>query len=334
MLTKRSLQNLFRVIRGGLAGQGFLNPRVDKIISDLKAQSTSGAEGALFNFTIDFELCWGNAKRGVCDIPFKERVEAAKIQAENFFPFVELLEELNFPISWAVLGRLAHSEDRLAPEHKFAPPWARSDWYKKPSNAEVPSEYWDGKTYLETLKKRLPFCEILSHGYAHIDYSDPTTTADIAENDLKLSKSALEEFGFDVSGFVYPCNRQGYLELLNPSGYFISRGSDQDWHFLPNLIQTPLGFWMSPGVMSFKDVSRVIDQGICSKAYIHPWIHLIECSLKCNDLKNFYRPLFEKILEEQARGRIRNVSFSEIRKLNLHDVKRDQSVDKYPHAGR
>jgi len=77
-------------------------------------------------------------------------------------------------------------------------------------------------------------------------------------------------------------------------------------------IRTPIGFWMSPGMMDFRDAKKIIDQGIESKCFIHPWIHLVECSLREKDIDNFYRPLFEYVLSKRKEGSLEVLSFKEI----------------------
>lgn len=304
---KRLAQSFVRGVRGvkGLvSGEQFRKP-VPKPF-----------EKALFNFTVDFELAWGNGDIGQPGRPephsSRRRLESGLRQSQNFGPFLELLKELGFPISWAVLGVLA-DPDRIPREsaERFSPEWMR-EWYELPPELRERPEAWDGRPYLRRILEECPDHEILSHGHAHIDYSDRAATSGVVAWDLDSSREALTRFGFEVEGFVFPCNRHRHAELLPAHGYRIARGPDLDWHFLPEQVHTPVGFWVSPGMMSWRELKSALQEGIRSRSFIHPWMHLIECDLRCGDLKDFYRPLFETVLEEQEKGRLRNVAFREL----------------------
>lgn len=284
--------------------------------ADLEIPVPPPFETALFNFTIDFELAWGNGTLGGESHSPERRLEAALRQAENFTPFVELLRELQFPISWAVLGKLAdHSADPEKESARFKPAWSRSDWYELPPLVRGHPSAWKGESYLRVIREQLPFCEVLSHGYAHIDYSDPATSTEIAREDLRLSRSVLEAAGLAPAGFVFPCNSPGHQELLHEQGFQVIRGTGAEWQVdrAAPFVRTPIGFWISPGVMSWREMRGLVRKGIRNKSFIHPWMHLIECDPACDDLARFYRPLFEMILEEQARGRLKNISYRELR---------------------
>lgn len=266
---------------------------------------------ALFNFTIDFELFWGNGNLGGHAHTERRRILAAEKQAENFYPFVKMLNEIGFPISWALLGCLVNCKAPMNESEKFAPTWERNDWYSLPESLVDRDGLWNGKPYLDFVKAS-EIHEVLSHGFAHIDYGDPSTSRAVAYRDMKLSFELLREFGFDVSGFVFPCNRKGHESILSTDFCNIMRGTDSDWHVQGSFISTPVGFWLSPGICSLKEMKSIIMAGIENRSFIHPWMHLIECELRCNDIKDFYRPLFEFVLELQAKSRIKNISFAQI----------------------
>jgi peptidoglycan/xylan/chitin deacetylase (PgdA/CDA1 family) len=321
MHPKRILQTSLRTIRKLLNLNHPQRKLHDSILADLQVTNPPPFETALFNFTIDFELLWGNGEVEGSEHSLKRRLDSAQAQVDCFGAFVEMLKNLQFPISWAILGKLAQSEVSIEESQKFHPNWSQSDWYQIPEAAVQRPELWKGEPYLTAIQRDLPHSEILSHGYAHIDYSDPSTTEQIAESDIILSKKVLQDFGFQVDGFVYPCNRHRFNELLPQCGFSIARGPDQHWHLRPQspVWMTPIGFWISPGMMSYRDVHALIQEGIRRRSFIHPWMHLIECSVKHGDIRDFYQPVFESILEAQSRGKIENISFKTIQtRLNSH----------------
>ncbi len=314
---KRSTQSILRTVKSTFGASP--NPWGECRRHDLKIPVPAPFSTALFNFTIDFELFWGNGNLGGFSHTLEKRIHAAERQAENFFPFFEMLKRLEFPISWAVLGRLVNADAHLEATKRFRPAWHEGDWYELPDFLREREALWRGRIYLEELRKSPDLNEILSHGYAHIDYSDQATSPEIAWADMALSKRLLVDFGLQVDGFVFPCNACAHGNLIAKAGFPIARGPDKNWHRNPSHVLTPVGFWISPGICNFRDIRAIVQHGIENRSFIHPWMHLIECELRCRDIDDFYRPFFELILEKQAKGKIKNISFREIAKILLTD---------------
>lgn len=269
---------------------------------------------ACMNFMIDFELIWGNGKIGAHDHSISKRINDAKKQHENFQPFINLIEKLNFPTSWALLGKLVDHKHELNAAEKFNPSWCKQgDWYNLPKDIAINDNLVLGKNYIDNIMKLTAPKEILSHGHAHIDYSDIATTLSVAKKDLELSLQILNQINKqNITSFVYPCNKQGHKELLIKNGIKVIRGESHHWKTERDLIETPLGFWISPGAMSFKELLPHLENAITNKCWIHPWMHLIECDLKTNDIDNFYRPLFEWSLEQELKGKLIFSTFSKL----------------------
>ena len=300
---KRQLQGWIRKVRG--------SPAFRSLAEGLRVPSPLGK--AIFNFTVDFELAWGNGKLEESDHPIERRWVHTQRQAQVFGPFIGILKRLRMPTSWALLGRLAYPD--LVPKDaslKFAPRWAQSDWYDLDARLRKEPELWDGRPYLEALKQ-LPGIEFLSHGHAHIDYADPATTEAIAREDLRLAREAFRSQGIEPRGFVFPCNESGHLSLVAEQGFPIIRGSDVNWNVpVQGPIQTPRGFWISPGIFSTEEMVRAVDLAIEHRSLLHPWMHLIECDPKCRDLQEFYEPFFRYVLKKQEQGAIECVSFGSL----------------------
>ena len=129
---------------------------------------------------------------------------------------------------------------------------------------------------------------------------------------MKEGIQSLRDFGFQVDGFVYPCNKHGHFELLKDHNIKIIRGENQDWKLDSNPVQSPLGFWVSPAFISFKEMRALVEHAVEHKSFIHPWMHLVECEPSKGDLSDFYRPLFELILELKMAQKLEILSFSEI----------------------
>lgn len=308
--TKRFVQQVLRHSESVVRDRRWTTRHVTTILQGLQQPAPPPFRTALFNFTIDFELVWGNGNLGGCGHSAEKRLQAARAQIENFAPFMQMLEDLSFPISWAIVGKLVAPETQLPPFQQFRPEWYTEDWYALPAHPGLTERDWQGAPFLDYVRRSPLGHEVLSHGYGHIDYADAATTPEVARTDMQLSRRLLEDAGFRIDGFVFPCNRIGHAGLLPGLGYRIARGDRTEWRLGEAPIpMTPVGFCINPGFLSFTDVKQIIDTGIARRAFVHPWMHLVECSLRQHDLNNFYRPLFAYILEQQAKGRIQNISF-------------------------
>ena len=131
-MLKRKIQYIQRTIFNK-------NLRAIKEASEsLQVQMPSPFKTAAFNFTVDFELIWGNGNLGGFDHPIEKRINEAKAQSKNFHPFVNMLENLNMPSSWAILGKLANLTADKNLKNKFSPEWSKnSSWYLLPENIQI-----------------------------------------------------------------------------------------------------------------------------------------------------------------------------------------------------
>ncbi|MBC7430399.1 MAG: hypothetical protein H7336_17425 [Bacteriovorax sp.] len=273
---------------------------------------------AIVNFSIDYELFWGNAFDHGTSMSEEKRIHQASIARSNSFSFYALLEEVKMNCTWSVVGKLMDPDKAPSLELQFSPPWSDINWYQKP-DADITT--YEAYEFIKLLATS-PYLEILSHGFAHIDYADLSVTKQMASEDLKIAKELLHEFASTEKAFFYPCNKVKYEEVAYALGYRVTRGSDNHWHISKNeLIKTPIGFWISPAMLSLNDAKRLVDIGIKNKSFIHPWMHLIELNMKADDLERFYRPLFLYIQAQEKAGNLEIITFGNIEKRisNMND---------------
>jgi len=309
---KRHVQHHLHAIRSFLKRGQYQSVNLTDRLTEVELRSPECFDKAIFNFMVDFELIWGNGNENGEEHSVERRIKYAIDQSVCFEPFMKAIEDSKTKVSWAVLGKLANS-DILPTEHEaFNPAWS-INWYDG-QYKNLESELWEGEQYLKRISRSSVKQEFLSHGHAHIDYCDSCVTEDIARWDLVTSIEELKKEGIDIEGFVYPCNRHNYKGLLKENNIEIIRGQDNSWSIDDSLIQTPLGFWLSPSVYSFKDIKKIIDKAIENKSFVHPWIHLVECDLDQNDIENFYIPIFEYVKEMEDKGKIQNLFFRDIKK--------------------
>ena len=231
MTIKRSIQHLIRIYRSLRQDFSFTPPYIKEIRNSLNERVPSAFDKAIFNFTIDFELVWGNGMVDGQEHSKERRIQAAMAQSENFKPFVDLVKELDIPLSWAVVGKLADAEVTPGPRNQFKPSWAKRSWYDS-EYKKLDPKLWRGEDYLNYIEKNLPDHEIKSHGFGHIDYIDEATTEDVARWDMRKGIELLRARGHKVNGFVFPCNHHAHLKLLKENEVDIIRGQNHQWKTL------------------------------------------------------------------------------------------------------
>lgn len=310
---KREIQFLRRKAVNLLKRQRLEDPYIVELKKDLSVPAPSPFQTALFNFTIDFELVWGNGNLGNIEHRKENRIQSGNLQHQNFRPFLKMLDDLKFPITWAVLGKLANPTLSPEKELEFKPQWATRSWYDE-EYLKNPSELWSGQKYLKAIQGAAVKHEIMSHGFSHIDYADSATTEAVANWDMKNGIEELRKLGFSVNGFVFPCNKHAHGELLRQFDISIIRGENSGWSLDTDPMATPIGFWISPAFYTFKEIKELMDYCVEKKSFFHPWMHLIECDLRQRDIENFYLPMFSYVKELQEKGLMRNISFQEISK--------------------
>ena len=271
----------------------------------------AGFGRSVFNFCVDFELLWGNGNLGGIDHSRERRVEAARTAAACFYPFVDLVSELDFPTSWAIVGRLVDDE-RPTGASRFQPTWATGDWYDFPGLESLPASYYDGRSFVEHLVAHRAGDEFMTHSFWHIDFADEATSAAVASWDLARGVAVLEQFGLSVHGLVFPCNRPGHCDLLARHGITMARGRDARWAVQDGVRLLPVGTWLSPAFFTVREVRRLIDDAIARRAFLSLWIHLNECDRRMRDLTRFYRPILEYVRGREAAGEIEVLPYRQI----------------------
>jgi len=107
------------------------------------------------------------------------------------------------------------------------------------------------------------------------------------------------------------------------------RGSPgQNWCTpVPGLLNTPNGFWLSPGKMTLSELKKLLDISVKHRSFFHPWMHLVECDLNCNDLENFYYPFFSYVKELESKNQISILSFAQIEQQFFSNPQKNLEVN-------
>ncbi len=266
---------------------------------------------AVFNFAIDFELFWGNSFKNGSDMSVMERVDNARIGVESIISLRQMLINLEMPATWAIVGKLMEPDLKPLPEKSFKPAWLNTDWYTVPDS--VPKEYYEARSFIQDLKKH-PYFELVSHGFGHIEFADPSVTSEIAHEDMRLAQNVLKDIVTTKEAFIYSSNKINHSNILADLKYHIVRGDENKWQInqKEQVIRTPEGFWVSPAMLSLKDAVKMVDLGIKNKSFIHPWSHPRDVNSRAKDIERFYRPFFEYVKKQQKAGNLEILSFHEM----------------------
>jgi hypothetical protein len=267
----------------------------------------------IFNFSIDFELFWCDANTNGHDMGTAVRLQYAEKSCRSYKNLANLLKELNLPSTWAVVAKLIEPELRPRDEFKFSPSWSKNDWYSHPDSS---SEFFESRDFIRSLKED-SLTEVISHGFGHIEFADESVTYDIAREDISLAKKILSNYVTTERAFIFSSNKIKHQDALSDSGYSIIRGDTPQWKvdLTKKLLSTPIGYWISPAMISLSQAKKLIDVGIKNKAFIHPWTHPRDINYKASDLNKFYRPLFEHVKRHEKNGNLQILSFDQMSKV-------------------
>ena len=148
-----------------------------------------------------------------------------------------LLDEHGLRATFAVVGLFAAGRERaeqFIQEVGEEPGYRR--WLKVPSLAMSSGqvEGW----FFEDLPRRVAATgrhEIASHGYSHLPFTFPETSAATAHHELGMMQSTSSEFKWGIESMVYPRNDVAYRELLGQYGIRRHRTSTEPVTFFQRL---------------------------------------------------------------------------------------------------
>ena len=172
--------------------------------------------------SLDAELRWGF--HDFAEIP-EERVSNAR---DGWLDLLEVFETFDVPATWAIVGHLFLEE--CSGDHEGHP--AGPEWFARDSGGSfAPGSEWFGPDLVEAVIDSDVDHDVGSHTFSHVEFADPEPPADVVDAELRLSREAAEEYGVELSSFVFPRNRVGHREALAEHGFTCYRGSAPDrWY--------------------------------------------------------------------------------------------------------
>lgn len=187
-----------------------------------------------FILSLDFELIWGTldlhgpeAFRAACE--FEREVVVDRL--------LRLLEELEVPATWLILGHLLLDSCRpqgTTPHPEIVRPrhhWVRGDWFAHdPCGDERSHPTFYGRSLVEKIRACPVPQEIGSHSFSHVIFGDPGCSRETADSELGVSARLARELGLGPRSFAFPRNRVGHLDLLPRHGIRCYRGPGPRWY--------------------------------------------------------------------------------------------------------
>ncbi len=175
--------------------------------------------------SIDAELLWGF--HDLDDVPW-DRVDSAR---ESWLAALDIFETHDVPATWAVVGYLMLETSASEPgDHPAGEEWLARDVVES-DTSDTPDSYWFGRDLVDAIRDSGVDHEIGSHSFSHVEFGRSSTTAEVAEAELRYSREVAGEKGLDPTAFVFPRNNIGHRGLLAEHGFDCYRGATPDrWY--------------------------------------------------------------------------------------------------------
>jgi len=172
--------------------------------------------------SLDAELVWGFHDHE--QMP-RERISHAR---ESWRYILGLFKEFDVPATWAVVGHLfLDCCDGVHADHPGGEEWFLRD----PGGERTEGSEWFGRDLVDAISDSTVGHEIGSHSFSHVEFGKRGVSKEVAEAELLQSVDAAEEYGIDLTSFVFPRNNIGYRELLAEYGFSCYRGRAPDrWY--------------------------------------------------------------------------------------------------------
>jgi peptidoglycan/xylan/chitin deacetylase (PgdA/CDA1 family) len=187
--------------------------------------------------SFDLELIWGTLDLfGPEGFDRQCRIEKDMVIGR----LLELLDELEIPATWFVVGHLfldeCHTEDgRKHPEIvRPTHAWSRGDWFQHdPDGPEEEAPTFLGWSMVRRIVERQVRHEIGAHSFSHVIFGDPGCSRDTAASEVAACVAVARARGLEVRSFAFPRNRVGHLDVLAEQGFRCYRGPEPRWYNSP-----------------------------------------------------------------------------------------------------
>jgi peptidoglycan/xylan/chitin deacetylase (PgdA/CDA1 family) len=277
-----ALKTAFR-LKGNLAKAASPTPRVTGNVEIAPFLNCALATGTV---TADFEVAWAFRGRSL-----DERNTRAVRERKNVPLILELLDDVNVPITWATVGHLFLSScepSACGKAHGNMPRPPRNlrwegDWYKHDpcTNLEKDPD-WYAPDLIDLIRQAKTKHEIGSHSFSHIDFSADTSTEELVISEMEACKQVMRPLGLTLRSLVYPFNNMGhhYFPTLAKLGITSVRHRDRARLSYP--VRSESGVYKlyesmnlrSSNSYDYIDKARIfLDEAMKRRASYHLWFH-------------------------------------------------------------
>jgi peptidoglycan/xylan/chitin deacetylase (PgdA/CDA1 family) len=147
----------------------------------------------IFIISIDTEFAWGFIDIIDTNLAKKYIYISKRRSRTNILKILKISEELNIPITFGFVGRLLLDDSQ--------------------SHNSILQAI---DVFHQVLGSRVEH-EIACHSFSHIDFSRCSRWE--AQQDIRMCKKIMKDFGVDPVSFLYPRNRIGHLDILENEGF-------------------------------------------------------------------------------------------------------------------
>lgn len=198
-----------------------------------------------------------------------------KIEEEALPLFVEIFNDFEIPVTFAIRGQLTEVNDSI----------------------------------LEILLRSSVKHDIGAHGYYHREFTNLSRNE--AENELNMISSGMKKFGIVPRSFVFPKNSVAHLDLLEKYGYKCYRSYGDfmnDCMYIEKqgqLYDIHPSLYIDQGT-SFTFLKKILDISIAKKLPFHFWFHLWNFGETKESIKrtinNVFIPLLKYAKKKEKNG--------------------------------
>lgn len=186
--------------------------------------------GAAFVLSLDKELVWGSVDHTPVEEWRRRYPDARGVVHE----LLALLDELQVPATWAVVGHLFLERcerdaggrphpDLVRPRHA----WKAGDWLDVDPCADMArAPLFYAPDLVDAIASAKAGHEIGSHSFSHVVYGDAGCSRAAAASDLAACLAAARPRGIRLESFVFPRNVEGHHDVLAENGFIAFRGEE------------------------------------------------------------------------------------------------------------
>lgn len=260
----------------------------------LKEQPEINFEHGILCISGDFELAWAWRYDRNKSNPQKMALQERK----NIPTILSKLDELNLPITWAIVGHLflercsringVPHPDMPRPDYFKNDYWEfkKGDWYDfDPCSDFKSAPDWYAPDLIEKILNSKVRHEIACHSFSHIGFNGKYCPSKLAEAELNECEQAMAKYNIKPVSMVFPGDEAGYFELLARYGYKCVRYfpfanfeiakpiklKEGLWAILSSSNIVPDDTWDS-GYILWR-LKKYLDKTAEKKALCHFWFH-------------------------------------------------------------